>query len=170
MVDWVSQAEAARRLSLSRQFFGRKVKDGTFTLNKFKQVDFDVVKRDYVPLKDRPQAAIDDPEPQINRKNSASDPDYWAARTRRETSEANISEIKQQELKDSLVSKEAVRRTVHEVFRSLRDSLGVVPRRLSGEVATCTDPEQCIKLIDDELRHVLQSVADEVRKANLDTG
>jgi len=168
MVDWVSQSEAARRLGVSKQFFGRKVKAGVFVLNKFKMVDYDLVSRDYVPLAKRVEASEKNPEPKIERKNSASDPDYWAARTRRETSEANISEIKQQELKDSLVSKEAVRRTVHEVFRSLRDSLSVVPRRLSGEVATCTEPEECIKLIDDELRHVLQSVADEVKKANLD--
>lgn len=168
MVDWVSQAEAARRLGLSAQYVGRKVKAGVFVLNKYKMLDFEQVSRDYVPHKKHLEAARAEPAPKIERKNSASDPDYWAARTRRETSEANISEIRQQELKDSLVAKESVRRTVYEVLRGLRDALSVVPRRLSGELVACTDPEECISIIDKELKHVLQAVSDDVRKSGLE--
>ena len=156
MVDWVSQAELARRLGVSPNFVNNKVKTGLFTLNKFKQIDYEQASKDYKKQQSKPA--------EIDRKNTATDPDYWAARTRREMSEANISEIKQQELKNSLVAKESVRRTVHEVFRSLRDSLGVVPRRLAGELSAEDNPEECIKIVDKEIKHVLQAVADEIRK------
>ena len=168
MVDWVTQLEASRRLGVSKQLINKHVKDGLFPMNRFKQIDFDQVQRDYTPSKDRKKVADSEPAPNINRKNSPTDPDYWAARTRRETSEANISEIKQQELKDSLVAKEAVRRTVYEIFRGLRDAFAVVPRRIAGEVSTVSDPEECIEIVDREIKHVLKAVSDEIRKADLE--
>lgn len=85
------------------------------------------------------------------------DEDRQLARTRREIAEANIAEIKEEELKGRYIEKTAVDRAVFEAARGLRDGLTNCSRRMAAEVAALSTPNECEIVIAKELRHLLEA-------------
>lgn len=107
--------------------------------------------------------------------SSASSPsgdgsDYWASKTRRETAEASIAEMKLAELAGRLVLRAEVERVVFTAARVLRDQLLSIPPRLGATLAPITDQRQIEEKIAAELRVGLRAFAQHLRGIGLDGG
>ena len=65
-----------------------------------------------------------------HRRGDGSDRLYWLSRGRREKAEAAISEMREAELKGTLINKAGAERAISTGFRLMRDSVLAVPDRL----------------------------------------
>ena len=63
-------------------------------------------------------------------EGAGSDRLYWLSRGRRETAEAAISEMREAELRGTLINKAGAERAISTGFRLMRDSVLAVPDRL----------------------------------------
>lgn len=96
--------------------------------------------------------------------------EYWASKTRRETAEASIAEMKLAELAGRLVLRAEVERVVFTAARVLRDQLLSIPPRLGATLAPITDQRQIEEKIAAELRVGLRAFAQQLRGIGLDGG
>lgn len=81
--------------------------------------------------------------------------EYWDAKTRRETAEASIAELKGAELRGDLVRRAVVEREFASRLVALRESLEVLADRLSAQVAAEADAGRCRQLLREEHRLAL---------------
>ena len=81
--------------------------------------------------------------------------DFQAARTRRETAEASIAQLKLQEQSGELIRLDAVRYAWALRLTAVRDALLQIPARIAPVVAAESSIERCAIIIDTELRRVL---------------
>ena len=81
--------------------------------------------------------------------------EYWDAKTRRETAEASIAELKEAELRGDLVRRAVVEREFASRLVALRESLEVLADRLSAQVAAEADAGRCRQLLREEHRLAL---------------
>lgn len=88
--------------------------------------------------------------------------DYWDAKTRRETAEASIAELKETELRGDLVRRAVVEREFASRLVALRESLEVLADRLSAQVAAEPDAARCRQLLRDEHRLALAAFAERI--------
>ena len=84
--------------------------------------------------------------------------DYFAARARRESAEAELAELKLQEALGQLGRADAVRSEAARLAAALRESLLQLPARLTPVLAAETDPAKLHDLLDTELRQVLAQI------------
>lgn len=85
---------------------------------------------------------------------------YQTARATREQEEAQTARIKRMQLERRLIDKEATLAAVFTAFRTLRDQVMPVGRRLAGRLASMTEAREIQQAIDDELRLVLRQFAE----------
>ena len=85
---------------------------------------------------------------------------YQTARATREQEEAHLAKLKRQQLERRLIDREATLAAVFTAFRTLRDQVMPVGRRLAGRLATMSDARDIQQAIDDELRLVLRQFAE----------
>ncbi len=83
--------------------------------------------------------------------------DYWEAKTRRESAEASIAELKEAELRGDLVRRDRVERELAARLVALRESLEVLADRLGPVIAAETDAQACRRMLRDEHRAALGS-------------
>lgn len=88
--------------------------------------------------------------------------EYWDAKTRRETAEASIAELKEAELRGDLVRRAVVEREFAARLVALRESLEVLADRLSAQVAAEPDALRCRQLLRDEHRLALSAFAERI--------
>ncbi len=88
--------------------------------------------------------------------------EYWDAKTRRETAEASIAELKEAELRGDLVRRALVEREFAARLVALRESLEVLADRLSAQVAAEPDALRCRQLLRDEHRLALAAFAERI--------
>lgn len=81
------------------------------------------------------------------------------ARTRREISEANISEMKEGELRGDLIRISAVKATLASVFATTRDALLQIPARLAPLLAADMDPANVQNTLHAEIHQALMTLA-----------
>lgn len=85
---------------------------------------------------------------------------YQRSRAMREEEEAQLVRIKRLKEQRRLIDREATLAAVFTAFRTLRDQVMPVGRRLAGRLATMTDARDIQQAIDDELRLVLRQFAE----------
>ena len=86
--------------------------------------------------------------------------DYWDARSRRETAEAAIAEMKEAEMRGTLIRADAVRSAWAGKITSARDALLQIPSRLAPVLAAESDMERIAELLEGELRQALQQLSE----------
>ena len=82
-----------------------------------------------------------------------------AARTRREISEADLSEMRRAEQRGELIRVDAVTSALARVFSMTRDSLLQIPARLAPLLAADTDPASVQNTLHAEIHQSLQHLA-----------
>ena len=75
---------------------------------------------------------------------------FHEARTRRETAEANMAQLRELELTGQLIRVDAVRAAAAKVVTTSRDALLQIPHRMTAFLT----PE-ALRMLEDELRHVM---------------
>lgn len=91
--------------------------------------------------------------------NHAGASEYARQRARRESSEADIAEMKAAEMSGKYLIKADVDAATFEVARALRDGLTNCARRIAADVAGLSSAEDCEVVIDREHRSLLESLA-----------
>ena len=105
---------------------------------------------------DQPKApAADGDDRRPEQAASGAGAEYWDAKTRRETAEASIAELKEAELRGDLVRRAVVEREFASRLVALRESLEVLADRLSAQVAAEADAGRCRQLLREEHRLAL---------------
>lgn len=85
---------------------------------------------------------------------------YQRERAMREQEDRLMARTKRLQLERRLIDKEATLKAVFTSFRTLRDQVMPVGRRLAARLATMTDARDIQQAIDSELRLVLQQFAE----------
>lgn len=93
--------------------------------------------------------------------------DYWTSKTRRETAEAAIAELKLAELAGTLVLRDEVNRTLFVAARVMRDQMLAIAPRLAASLGPVTDPKLIELRIADEVRVALRAFAQQLRAGGL---
>lgn len=86
--------------------------------------------------------------------------DYWNARSRRETAEAAIAEMKEQEMRGALIRSDVIRTVLATKISATRDALLQIPVRLAPVLAAESDIERVAELLDEELRQALAQLSE----------
>jgi hypothetical protein len=86
--------------------------------------------------------------------------DYWDARSRRETAEAAIAEMKEAEMRGLLIRADAVRSALATRISGTRDALLQIPSRLAPVLAAESDMERVIEILEAELRQALSQLSE----------
>jgi len=92
---------------------------------------------------------------------------YWSSKTRRETAEAAIAELKLAELAGTLVLRDQVNRTLFVAARVMRDQMLAIAPRLAASLGPVTDPKLIELRIADEVRVALRAFAQQLRTGGL---
>jgi transcriptional regulator with XRE-family HTH domain len=87
---------------------------------------------------------------------------FWDARTRRETAEAELAELKAAEQRGDLVRRSEVERELAAKIVALREHLETMADRLSAVVAAESDPAACRRLLAAEVRLALRAFVAEL--------
>lgn len=87
------------------------------------------------------------------------DADYMASRTRRETAEAELAELKLAEQHGNLIRVDAVKQALANAFTATRDSLLQIPSRLAAVLAAETDAAKVHELMQLELYRALEGMS-----------
>lgn len=82
-----------------------------------------------------------------------------AARTRREISEADLSEMRRAELRGELIRVDAITTALARVFSMTRDTLLQIPARMAPLLAADTDPASVQNSLHAEIHQALQHLA-----------
>lgn len=86
--------------------------------------------------------------------------DYWDARSRRETAEAAIAEMKEAEMRGTLIRADSVRTAWANKISAARDALLQIPYRLAPVLAAETELERVAELLESELRQALLQLSE----------
>lgn len=84
---------------------------------------------------------------------------HHEARTRLTIAEANLAEIKEQELRGQYLERAKVESTAFEISRTLRDSLMNCARRIAADVAGISSADECEAIIEREHRALLENMS-----------
>lgn len=86
--------------------------------------------------------------------------DYWDARSRRETAEAAIAEMKEAEMRGTLIRADSVRTAWANKISAARDALLQIPYRLAPVLAAEGELERIAELLEAELRQALLQLSE----------
>jgi hypothetical protein len=110
------------------------------------------------PSSPAPSAAPLDSEVPAPAEDSPND--YWDARSRRETAEAAIAEMKEAEMRGTLIRADSVRNAWANKISAARDALLQIPHRLAPVLAAETELERVAELLEAELRQALLQLSE----------
>ena len=85
--------------------------------------------------------------------------DYMASRTRRESAEAELAELRLAEQHGSLIRVDAIKQALANAFTATRDSLLQIPSRVAAVLAAETDAAQVHELLQLEIYRALEGMA-----------
>lgn len=106
-------------------------------------------------------------EPPSSRREEDEPSAYWVAKTRREQNAADREALLLDQLRGSLIEKDAARRAAFDAGRLLRDQILSVPSKLAAEFAAMTDPRAIETRMRDELRKPLEQIV-QLARAGMD--
>lgn len=169
MPDLISKAEYARRRGCDPAAVTRAVQKGWVTSidGKIDPVVADVQwaanarsRADSRPATEVGARLAGLAPPSAGEVPKAQGDDYFAARARRETAEAELAELKLQEQLGQLVRGDKVRAETARLAASLREAFLQMPARLSPVLAAESDAARVHDLLQAEVRQVLAQLAD----------
>lgn len=177
----VTEAELARELGVSRQAVNKHVKAGNIEKGQDGKIDFDLAcmaLADRVRPSGKTVEAITTPAPapaplilapqpaQATTEPADTDPEaatsYHVARTLRETEMAKLAKLDRLEKENKLTDAADAARAVWTAFRTLRDTVMPLGRRVASKAAHMTDPREIQLMVDAEVRTVLMSFRDKL--------
>lgn len=84
---------------------------------------------------------------------------FHTARAAKETLNAKLAELEYRQKSGELIEAKEVQRVAFERSRALRDLITAMPDRLGPVVAGFDDPVDCIRVIEEECRRVLEEMS-----------
>jgi phage terminase Nu1 subunit (DNA packaging protein) len=171
-VNLMTQAEYAKHRGCSGVSVHKAVKAGRISLIDGKidpavaDIQWAANTRARVPhrkpdAKPAPAQSIEVPTPHANdQAPEGKTDDYWEARSRRETAEAAIAEMKAAEMCGVLIRTDAVRTAWANKITTARDALLQIPSRLAPVLAAEGDMERITELLEAELRQALMQLSE----------
>lgn len=112
----------------------------------------------------RPGLASAAPEPRpgaaVDGGGSGDTPAYRNAATRERVAKARLAELDLAEKAGNLVRRAEVEAAVFSLARQAQDALDAIADRLSTQLAAESDPARVHKLLSDDVRRVMQQIAD----------
>jgi|SRR6185503_16023833 len=165
----VTAAELARILGVRSQGIYAKIKAGIIERGADGLIDLELAKvaiATRVRASGKTAAAVTKAPPAATgpAPAPAADPPhvltYQTARAERESEEALIARMKRLEKERKLIERDPTIAAVFTAFRTLRDSVMPLGRRVAARLATMTDARDIQQVIDDELRLVLQTFSE----------
>ena len=160
----MSQAEYARHRRKSRQYISQLAKAGVLVMRGGK---IDVRATDTV-LDDKPVDDVREPAPATSEAASRSAADslpqaggasFGQARTIEMVFRAKLRRLEFETKQARLIEAEAVRKTVAEAVRTIRDSILGLPDRLATVLAAESDPKKVHVILKAELTRELEGLA-----------
>lgn len=169
MPELISPAEYSRRRGVSKEAVSKAIEKGRISTvigaNGRKMIDPVVADIQWAKNTDPDQSARAN-APKGNSSppsgGGGSDGDasgYWDARTRRETAEASMAEMKLKQLAGDLVDRKRVEAAGASAGRMLRDAILGVPTKLAPELSSVTDSWEIERRLTTALRLVLEDAA-----------
>lgn len=139
----ITQAAYARRINVSRQMVSKYIELGMPTLPG-NRID--------------PEAA--DRWRAENIRDESKDETFSDARRRKESALASLRELELRKAQAEVVERSIIHADLTDIFHQCRDSLLTIPARAAAPAARETDQNKIHKLIDAEIREVLNALAD----------
>ena len=173
-VNWVSQKEYAAQRGCSAVAVHKAIKSGRISLIDGKidpavaDIQWSANSRARAPVRKSgdqadtmavlvaPGAGVPADGPAVEARPD----DYWDARSRRETAEAAIAEMKEAEMRGLLIRADSVRSAWANKISAARDALLQIPYRLAPVLAAEPDLDRVAELLEAELRQALQQLSD----------
>jgi hypothetical protein len=87
--------------------------------------------------------------------------EYWEARSRRESAEAAIAEMKEAEMRGLLIRADAVRSAMANKISATRDALLQIPARAAPLLAAENDIDKVSELLESEIRQALAQLLEQ---------
>ena len=184
-VNLMTQAEYARHRGCSRVAVGKAVKAGRISLVNG-LIDRTVADIQWL-ANSRARASTSQPgqlplhatsDVQASAQASAGGSDeqspaprdahYMASRTRRETAEAELAELKLAEQYGQLIRVDAVKAALASVFSATRDALLQIPARLGPQLAAESDASKAQTMLHSEIHQALQLLAGASERVGVD--
>lgn len=171
----LTESALARELSVSRQAVHELVKRGKLVKGADGLIDADAARmailngvhpssKTAAALQaSAPAAAFHAPPaaaPQPSEGDSTTDPQitsYHVAKTLREATEAQIARLKLAQMQGTLIDAAGSLAAVFTAFRSLRDTLLPVARRVAPRAAALTDTHEIQAIVEEELRQAFDT-------------
>ena len=153
----ISQSELARELGVSRQAVHDLVHRGVLALGADGMLD-PTEARQAILAAVRPSA----PTVAGASAEAAGAEDglpfarYHLAKAEREVAEAAMAKLRADQLAGNLIDRELAIQAAYTAFRLLRDSLGHLPRRVSGQLASMTEPREVQLHLEGAIRELLE--------------
>jgi hypothetical protein len=165
----MTQAEYARHRRKSRQYISQLAKAGALVMRGGK---IDVRATDAV-LDDKPVGDVNDPpaapsrggaaRPAADSLPQAGGASFGQARTIEMVFRAKLRRLEFETKQARLIEAEAVRKTIAEAVRAIRDGILNLPDRLATVLAAESDPKKVHVLLKNELARELEGLAHAVR-------
>jgi hypothetical protein len=173
----MTQAEYARHRGVSRQAVLKAVRAGRIVLDQDGRIDPESAdaswRRNTDPSKPsnsvagNPRGAVPRGRRSISlpvrlpAQGPSSGPDYHVSRAVRETYQAKLVRLEYELKTGKLIDAEESRRASFQDNRRVRDLLLAIPDRTAAQLAACSDPTECHRLLTAEIRRACEELSDE---------
>lgn len=175
----MTQAEYARYRGVSRQAVSKAVQAGRIVLADDGRIDPEAAdaswRRNTDPSKPsnsvagNPRGAVPRRHrsglqaEHLNLAGSGSGPDYHVSRAVREALQAKLLRLEYELKTGKLIDAEESRRAAFQDNRRVRDLLLAIPDRTAAQLAACSDPSECHRILTAEIRRACEELSDEPR-------
>lgn len=92
---------------------------------------------------------------------ASSGPDYHVSRAVRETYMAKLAGLEFEVKTGKLIDAEEAKRAAFDDNRRVRDLLLALPDRTAAQLAACTDPAECHRILTAEIRRACEELSDD---------
>lgn len=164
----VTQAEFARQIKKTKQYVGKRVKDGTIKRDADGLIDPDEARAALRLSSDpaRVMAAENaDGSDDVDQKDKGGGTDYSRAATAHKEVQAKLADLEYQKRAGLVVSKADVDHEAFEAARAVRDRLMTLPQELAGALVGMTDEMEIKMFLRNKIRDALIETA-----INVDAG
>lgn len=163
---WLTQAEAARREGLTRQYIGKLIGQGRLDTDSRKRVRLAQLRavraNDLDPSRGKHKAKAAPFDPAAALRDIPPDGPtggFTAARTKREEQQALLAELDVRKRTGELVEWAKVEALNASTAVMIRESLLAIPDRLAAVLAAEADERRVRQVLDSELRSALEALA-----------
>lgn len=173
----MTQAEYARHRGVSRQAVSKALRTGRIVLVEGGKIDPEVAdaawRQNTDPSKPsnsvagNPGGAVPGARRPVLRVQhvasgaSTPGPDYQVSRAVRETYMAKLARLEYEVKTGKLIDAEESQQAAFADNRRVRDLLLAIPDRTAAQMAACSDPAECHRLLAAEIRRACEELSDE---------